>query len=92
MRLKNELDEPTTIHGHGLRVPASMDGAIPEQQPVPPGGTFEYRFELLDAGTFWYHPHINEPRQREHGLYGAIVVHTRNACCPETSVLPSLPT
>jgi FtsP/CotA-like multicopper oxidase with cupredoxin domain len=49
-----------------VRVPASMasmDGAIPEQQPVPPGeGTFECRFELLDAGTFWYHPHINEPR------------------------------
>lgn len=70
----NSLPEPTTIHWHGVRVPADMDGTHFVHQPVPPGGTFEYRFELLDAGTFWYHPHINTAFQVEQGLYGPIVV------------------
>ena len=70
----NRLSEPTTIHWHGVRVPIEMDGGPHSQAPVPPGGTFEYRFTLPDAGTFWYHPHANEPEQMERGLYGAIVV------------------
>src|SRR5262245_18412750 len=44
------------------------------QQLVQPGETFTYRFKLLDAGTFWYHPHVNETVQLERGLYGALVV------------------
>jgi FtsP/CotA-like multicopper oxidase with cupredoxin domain len=74
VRLKNSLPEPTTIHWHGLRVPAAMDGTEATRRPVRPGEMFEYRFELPDAGTFWYHPHINETEQLERGLYGAIVV------------------
>jgi len=70
----NRLAEPTTIHWHGLRVPADMDGSPRSQQPVAPGGSFEYRFVLPDAGTYWYHPHAAEARQMEAGLYGAIVV------------------
>ena len=73
--LHNGLPEPTTIHWHGLRVPAAMDGTEAVQPAVEPGGTFMYRFRLPDAGTFWYHPHTNEPVQMERGLYGAIVVH-----------------
>jgi FtsP/CotA-like multicopper oxidase with cupredoxin domain len=74
VHFRNELPEATTIHWHGVRVPHEMDGAPHAQDPVPPGGTFEYRFELSDEGTFWYHPHANEPEQMERGLYGAIVV------------------
>jgi FtsP/CotA-like multicopper oxidase with cupredoxin domain len=74
VHFRNDLDEPTTIHWHGIRLPNEMDGAPHSQAPVPPGGTFEYRFTLEDAGTFWYHPHANEPEQMERGLYGAIVV------------------
>ncbi|MBL8602911.1 MAG: multicopper oxidase family protein [Myxococcales bacterium] len=70
----NALTVPTTVHWHGLRVPASMDGGPHSQDPVPPGGRFTYRFVVNDAGTFWYHPHVNESRQMEAGLYGAIVV------------------
>ena len=74
VRLRNGLDEPTTIHWHGLRVPASMDGTQVVQRPVQPGETFEYRFVVPDAGTFWYHSHHNETVQMERGLYGALIV------------------
>jgi FtsP/CotA-like multicopper oxidase with cupredoxin domain len=74
VELTNALPEPTSIHWHGLRVPADMDGTALVQQPIQPGETFEYRFVLPDAGTFWYHPHTNETVQLEKGLYGALVV------------------
>ena len=74
VRLTNRLPEPTTIHWHGLRLPAAMDGTDMVQHPVRPGESFTYRFALPDAGTFWYHPHSNETVQLERGLYGAIVV------------------
>ncbi len=70
----NHLPEPTTIHWHGLRVPAAMDGSEAMQAPVPPGGTFDYEFTLLDAGTYWYHPHVRSSAQVGAGLYGALIV------------------
>jgi FtsP/CotA-like multicopper oxidase with cupredoxin domain len=72
--LINRLPEPTTIHWHGIRLPATMDGTEHTQRPVHPGATFVYRFLLPDAGTFWYHPHFDETRQLERGLYGALIV------------------
>lgn len=78
IRLKNSLPEPTTIHWHGLQIPAAMDGTDMVQHPIMPGETFTYRFRLPDAGTFWYHPHMNETVQIERGLYGAIVVRADN--------------
>jgi FtsP/CotA-like multicopper oxidase with cupredoxin domain len=77
VRLENSLDEPTMIHWHGLRVPAAMDGTQVVQRAVAPGETFEYRFTVPDAGTFWYHSHFNETVQLEKGLYGALVVRER---------------
>ena len=74
VRLTNRLPEPTAIHWHGLRLPASMDGTEMVQKLVQPGESFTYRFKLLDAGTFWYHPHANETVQLERGLYGALIV------------------
>jgi FtsP/CotA-like multicopper oxidase with cupredoxin domain len=78
VELTNALPEPTSIHWHGLRVPADMDGTELVQQPIQPGGTFEYRFVLPDAGTFWYHPHTNETVQLEKGLYGALIVRSHD--------------
>ena len=72
--LTNRLNEPTTIHWHGIRLPAEMDGTESVQWAVEPGETFEYRFVLPDAGTFWYHSHVNETEQIERGLYGALIV------------------
>ena len=78
VQLKNSLPEPTTLHWHGLQIPAAMDGTDMVQRPIMPGETFTYRFKLPDAGTFWYHPHSNETVQLERGLYGAIVVRGPN--------------
>jgi FtsP/CotA-like multicopper oxidase with cupredoxin domain len=77
IRLTNHLPEPTVVHWHGLRIPAAMDGTEMVQRPVAPGNTFTYRFRLPDAGTFWYHPHLNETVQLERGLYGALLVRSR---------------
>ena len=74
VRLTNRLAEPTMLHWHGLRLPAAMDGTDMVQHPVEPGGTFVYRIKLLDAGTFWYHSHMNEPAQVRRGMYGALIV------------------
>lgn len=74
VRFTNSLPEETTIHWHGVRVPAEMDGAGPMSAPIAAGASFEYRFELKDAGTFWYHPHVRSDEQVEKGLYGAIIV------------------
>lgn len=78
VRLKNNLPEPTTIHWHGIRLPAPMDGTDAVQKPVQPGEEFEYRFVVPDAGTFWYHSHMNETKQMERGMYGALIVEGEN--------------
>jgi len=72
VHFKNDLPEPTTIHWHGLRIPEAMDGN--GMSAVPSGGTFEYRFTLPDAGTFWYHPHHHSAAQVGYGLYGPLIV------------------
>lgn len=75
IRFTNKLSEPTTIHWHGLRIPIEMDG-VPflSQPPIMPGETFVYRFTPPDAGTFWYHPHMNSVKQLGMGLVGLIIV------------------
>jgi FtsP/CotA-like multicopper oxidase with cupredoxin domain len=74
VKVKNQLKEPTLIHWHGIRLPASMDGTGEVQNPIQPGEEFEYRFVVPDAGTFWYHAHANETVQMERGMYGALIV------------------
>ena len=74
IHLTNNMPEPTVVHWHGLRVPAVMDGTEDVQRPVQPGETFRYAFTPPDAGTFWYHSHLNETVQLELGLYGAFIV------------------
>ncbi len=74
VRVQNNLPEATIVHWHGVRIPATMDGTGEVQQPILPDESFEYRFIVPDAGTFWYHSHQNETVQMEKGMYGAIVV------------------
>jgi FtsP/CotA-like multicopper oxidase with cupredoxin domain len=69
------MDDPTTIHWHGVHVPWNMDGVVWMQDPISPGDTFRYEFTLdQDAGTFWYHPHFDTARQVDLGLYGVLIV------------------
>ena len=74
VKVKNNLPEPTIIHWHGIRLEAVMDGTAEVQDPIMPGDVFEYRFQLPDAGTFWYHSHYNETVQMERGMYGSLIV------------------
>jgi FtsP/CotA-like multicopper oxidase with cupredoxin domain len=75
VHFKNSLPESTSIHWHGMRLPNDMDG-VPNvtQDPVAAGGEFTYDFVARDAGTYWYHPHINSSAQVGWGLYGGILV------------------
>ena len=75
----NKLAEPTTIHWHGVFVPNGMDGVAGlTQAPIPPGKTFKYEFVFDRAGTFMYHPHVDEMTQIAFGMMGMIVVHPKS--------------
>jgi FtsP/CotA-like multicopper oxidase with cupredoxin domain len=69
------LPEETTVHWHGVRVPNAMDG-VPHltQRPIASGETFAYEFDLPDAGTYWYHPHLHSSAQVGRGLYGPLII------------------
>ena len=79
IHFKNNLPDSTSIHWHGLRVPNNMDG-VPgvTQDSVDVGDEFTYDFVLQDAGTFWYHPHINSAAQVGWGMYGPLIVEDPN--------------
>lgn len=69
----NMLDEPTTIHWHGIALRNDMDGVPGVTQPdVEPGGEFTYEFTAPDPGTFWFHPHSG--LQLDRGLYAPLIV------------------
>ena len=75
----NRLPEHTTIHWHGIFLPAGMDGVGGLNQPqIPPGKTYVYEFELNQSGTFMYHPHADEMVQMAMGMMGSFVVHPKN--------------
>lgn len=74
--LRNELDEPTALHSHGLLVPNAMDGVPGLTQPsILPGELFTYEFKLRNAGSHMYHSHFNSAEQVTSGLLGAFIVH-----------------
>lgn len=73
--LRNELDEPTSIHWHGLHVPNAMDGVVPySQDAIEPGASFTYEFVASHAGTFMYHSHVNAVEQIDRGLYAPLII------------------
>lgn len=75
IHVTNRLDEPTSIHWHGLVLPIEMDG-VPDM-PAPalaPGETYTYEFEARHPSLYWYHPHFRTDVQAERGLYGAFIV------------------
>lgn len=74
VHFKNELPSPSTIHWHGVELPAHMDGSNISQELVQPGGTFRYEFKLLNPATHWYHPHVDTDEQIERGLAAPLVI------------------
>ncbi|HMN30121.1 MAG TPA: multicopper oxidase domain-containing protein, partial [Caldilineaceae bacterium] len=75
VNLKNELDEATIIHWHGLVTPPEMDGH--PQNAVGPGESYLYTFEVKNrAGTYWFHPHPHERTayQAYRGLAGLVLI------------------
>ena len=79
IEVENALGVATTVHWHGIRLPNAMDG-VPgvTQKPIPKDGRILYEFDLPDAGTYWYHPHLGNPEQVSRGLYGALIVEERD--------------
>jgi FtsP/CotA-like multicopper oxidase with cupredoxin domain len=72
--VENRLaDTPTTIHWHGLLVPAGMDG-VPDisNAPIPPRQTYVYEYPIRQSGTYWYHSHVGF--QEQQGMFGAFVI------------------
>jgi len=74
LRVTNRLQHmPTSIHWHGIILPAGMDG-VPglSFDGIAPGQTFAYRFQVRQSGTYWYHSHSGY--QEQTGLYGPLVI------------------
>ncbi|HRX39394.1 MAG TPA: copper resistance system multicopper oxidase [Parvularculaceae bacterium] len=73
LRVKNLLEEDTSIHWHGLLVPFQMDGVPGVSFPgVKPGETFVYEYSVPQSGTYWYHSHSG--LQEQSGHYGPIII------------------
>ena len=71
----NRLQQPTSVHWHGIRIDNAMDGVAGlTQAPIEPGETFVYKFTPPDAGTHWYHSHQRSWEQVARGLYGPLIV------------------
>lgn len=71
----NNLTVPTAVHWHGIRLPNAMDGVAGlTQAAIEPDETFRYQFTPPDAGTFWYHSHVNAYEQVGRGLYGPLII------------------
>lgn len=75
MNVRNNLNDSTTIHWHGMHLPAVMDGG--PHQVIPPGTLWQPYWEMKNqAGTYWYHPHLHE-MSTEHmnkGIGGFMIV------------------
>jgi len=76
LRVANQLDDDTSIHWHGIVLPANMDG-VPglSFHGIRPQESYTYRFDVRQSGTYWYHSHSGFQEQR--GVYGPLVIDPR---------------
>jgi len=77
LRVRNRLQEDTSIHWHGIILPANMDG-VPglSFHGIAPDGMYEYKFDVNQNGTYWYHSHSG--LQEQAGVYGALVIDAKD--------------
>ncbi len=77
----NELPEATTVHWHGFELPVQYDGSETlTQNPIEPGKSFVYEFDVHEEGTFFYHAHV--PMQEAFGSVGWFIVHPKKVFDP----------
>ena len=78
VRVTNHMNEPSSVHWHGLLLPGYMDGVkgFNGYPGIEPGQTFTYRFTVQQNGTYWYHAHTKG--QEQDGLYGALIIHPKD--------------
>lgn len=76
LRVRNRLEDTTSIHWHGILLPANMDG-VPglSFKGIEPGGMYVYQFKVRQNGTYWYHSHSGF--QEQSGVYGPLVIDAR---------------
>ncbi|MCF5710426.1 copper resistance system multicopper oxidase [Pseudomonas syringae] len=76
LRVKNRLKETTSIHWHGIILPANMDG-VPglSFDGIAPDGLYVYRFKVKQNGTYWYHSHSGF--QEQSGVYGPLIIDAK---------------
>jgi CopA family copper-resistance protein len=76
LRVRNRLKDSTSIHWHGILLPANMDG-VPglSFKGIEPGGVYVYQFKVRQNGTYWYHSHSG--LQEQIGVYGPLVIDAR---------------
>lgn len=75
MNVTNKLNDSTTIHWHGMHLPAVMDGG--PHQIIPPNTIWQpYWIVKNDAATYWYHPHLHEMTEEQitKGIGGLLIV------------------
>jgi bilirubin oxidase len=86
IHFQNKLKEPTTVHWHGLHIPADADGS--PFNPLAPGEKHDYVFRIKHgtAGTYWYHPHpdMRSGYQVAKGLYGGIIIRDAEDPLPKS--------
>jgi len=82
----NNLDQPTSIHWHGMELESFFDGVpgfsglgASVTPPIPSGESFTVRMTPPRAGTFMYHTHLHDAEQLAAGLYGAMIVSDKSA-------------
>ena len=77
LRVRNKLRDTTSIHWHGLILPANMDG-VPglSFHGIAPDGMYVYKFKVRQNGTYWYHSHSGF--QEQSGVYGPLVIDAKD--------------
>lgn len=79
IHVRNDTDEPTSVHWHGLILPGEMDG-VPGMNGFPgiaPGESFTYRFTIRQNGAYWYHSHSG--MQEQMGVYAPLIIEPATA-------------
>lgn len=77
----NELPEPTTVHWHGFELPVQQDGSMTlTQNPIMPGKSYVYEFDVHESGSFFYHSHT--AMQEAFGMVGWFIVHPKKVFDP----------